>query len=96
MSRFHEAHKHIKMFVDSGESLTAIFYRLFILYDTSPTIQKARALLNNLKANKSSTIESLEAKILELVNHSARQWSAPMRKYYKRYLSYLCALGIDR
>lgn len=77
-----EAHKHLKMFVDSGESLTAIFYRLFILYDTSPTIQKARALLNNLKANKSSTIESLEAKILELVNHSARQWSAPMRKNY--------------
>ena len=78
-----DAHSKLQMFLDNKESLESIYYRLFVIYDNSPSIEKATQQLMNLKANKSSTIDTLESQILDLAANASRQYKeGSMRKQY--------------
>ena len=78
-----EAHTQLKLYIDNGESISSIFFRLLTLFDKSLTIDAARNQLHNLKGHKGDTLASLEAKILKLSAIVGRQWkSGEMRQNF--------------
>ena len=66
------AHKHIASFVQAGEDVETIYLKLLTLYDHSRTPEQCRDILNNLKAKKTDTLQTLCARILELSTEASR------------------------
>ena len=66
------AHKHVAAFLQAGEDIETIYLKLLTLYDHSRTPEQCREQLNNLRARKTDTLQTLCAKILELATESSR------------------------
>ena len=59
-------------FFGSGESIETVYQKLLTMYDKSPSPEESKAELNQVKALKTDTLQSLTARILDLATNAAR------------------------
>ena len=59
-------------FFDSGESIETVYQKLLTMYDNSPSPEESKEMLVRVRAQKSDTLQTLTAKILELATNAAR------------------------
>ena len=71
-----DCHEQVKLYIQNGESVESIFFRLLTLYDRGLTLDAARTQLHNLKGSNMDTLAGIEAKILKLSAVLGRQWKA--------------------
>ena len=60
-----EAHLFVRNLVDEGDSVDAIYYKLLLLFDHSPTPEEARNILHNYKVPKTDNLVKAQGFILE-------------------------------
>ena len=56
----------------SGESIETVYQKLLTMYDKSPTPEESKELLTRVRAQKTDTLQTLTAKILDLATNAAR------------------------
>ena len=59
-------------FLTTGESIETVYQKLLTMYDKSPTPEESKELLTRVRAQKTDTLQTLTAKILELATNAAR------------------------
>ena len=66
------AWRQASAFFDTGESIETVYQKLLTMYDKSPTPEESKDLLIRVRAQKTDTLQTLTAKILELATNAAR------------------------
>ena len=58
------AWRQASAFFDTGESIETVYQKLLTMYDKSPTPEESKDLLIGVRAQKTDTLQTLTAKIL--------------------------------